>query len=202
MQQLPPDFYLQSNVTAVAQQLLGKLLVHRCKKEVLAGRIVETEAYAGIEDRASHAWGGRRTKRTEIMYARGGTAYVYKCYGMHALFNVITNEVDIPDAVLIRAVEPLGAFGIKKRKGTRLPGSGPALVTQILQLNMEHNGATLLQQTVFIADDGYQPAEVAVSRRIGVDYAGAAAQWLYRFFIPKHPHITPHPINKEGILLL
>lgn len=202
MQQLGLDFYLQNDVASVARQLLGKVLVHHSKSKTWAGRIVETEAYAGIPDRASHAWQGRHTKRTAILYAQGGIAYVYKCYGLHQLFNVVTNRQGIPDAVLIRAVEPLGNLQTEKPARERLPGSGPALVTQLLQLGMEHNGTSLLQQTVYIADDGFEPGQIAVSRRIGIDYAGAAAHWLYRFFIEKHTHITPHPINKEALLLL
>lgn len=202
MQQLGLDFYLQNDVAAVARQLLGKVLVHHRNGNELAARIVETEAYAGIPDRASHAWGGRHTKRTAIMYAQGGIAYVYKCYGLHQLFNIITNQQGIPDAVLIRAVEPLGNLQIEKPVRGRLPGSGPALVTQLLHLGMEHNGTSLLQQTIYIADDGFRPGQVAVSRRIGVDYAGAAARWLYRFLIHKHAYVTPHPVNQEAILLL
>ena len=202
MQQLTADFYLQSDVAVVAQQLLGKVLVHQYNNQLLAARIVETEAYAGIHDRASHAWGGRRTQRTQTMYAAGGTAYVYQCYGIHQLFNVVTNAEGVPDAVLIRAVAPLWEVPLQHKPGTRLPGSGPGLVTRLLQLNRQHNGMSLLQQSVYIADDGFRPTAIAVSRRIGVEYAGTAANWLYRFFLPEHPHVTPHPINKEAILLL
>src|SRR5438132_14057715 len=107
MQKLPPTFYQRADVLTIAKELLGKLLVTQFNGQVTSGRIVETEAYNGVIDRASHAFGGRRTKRTEVMYGNGGTAYVYFTYGMHHLFNVVTNKADVPHAVLIRAVEPI-----------------------------------------------------------------------------------------------
>ena len=107
MKKLPLSFYLRPDVVEVAKNLLGKIVVTKFSGVVTMARILETEAYNGIHDKASHAYGGRRTARTEIMYADGGVAYVYLCYGIHHLFNVVTNVADIPHAVLIRAIEPL-----------------------------------------------------------------------------------------------
>jgi hypothetical protein len=107
---LPVSFYRQKNVCTIAKALIGKVLVSSFNRIITAGRIVETEAYNGAIDRASHAWGGRRTNRTEIMYANGGLAYVYLCYGIHHLFNVVTNVADVPHAVLIRGIEPLVGY--------------------------------------------------------------------------------------------
>src|SRR5688572_7863163 len=101
---LKRDFYTREDVVLVAKELLGKVLCTKWNGKTTSGIITETEAYEGITDRASHAYRGRRTERTEIMYSEGGTAYVYLCYGMHHLFNVVTNKKDIPHAVLIRAV--------------------------------------------------------------------------------------------------
>jgi len=106
MKVLPDLFYQRDDVVLIAKELLGKTLFTKFSGEVTSGIIVETEAYAGITDKASHAFGGRRTDRTEVMYAEGGTAYVYLCYGVHSLFNVVTGRKEIPDAVLIRAIKP------------------------------------------------------------------------------------------------
>src|SRR5580765_1546627 len=107
MPKLPRSFYTRENVLQIAKELMGKFLVTQINVLVTSGMITETEAYAGEIDKASHAYGGRRTNRTEIMYAKGGTAYVYLCYGIHHLFNVVTNKKDHPHAILIRAVEPI-----------------------------------------------------------------------------------------------
>lgn len=107
MKKLGIEFYAQKNVVAIASALIGKVLVTKFDGVITSGRIVETEAYIGHTDRASHSFGGRRTPRNEHMYAEAGTAYVYICYGMHHLFNVVTNKKNIPDAVLIRALEPM-----------------------------------------------------------------------------------------------
>ncbi len=199
MQKLGADFYLRAEVELIAIELLGKILVMSTGRQKRLARIVETEAYAGVIDAASHAYKNKRTPRTETMYMNGGTAYVYLCYGMHYLFNVVTNEKDIPHAVLIRAVEPLFPIPDTTKKSKRLPGSGPALVTQLLGINNSHNGISVLDKEIYIADDGYVPTSIAVSPRIGVDYAGNAAKWLYRFFIDEHPHVSPHVYNNKAI---
>jgi DNA-3-methyladenine glycosylase len=202
MQKLGADFYLRDEVELIAKELLGKVLVIQSGKQKFPARIVETEAYAGAVDAASHAFKNKRTQRTENMFMQGGSTYVYLCYGMHYLFNVVTNQKDIPHAILIRAVEPLFDVSHQLKKGKRLPGSGPALVTKLLGINLSHNGISLIHNELFIADDGYVPASIAVSPRIGVDYAGNAAKWLYRFFIDGHPHVSPHVYNNNAVKII
>src|SRR5580698_4131143 len=120
MKKLPRDFYERPDVTRIARDLIGKVLVSRIGGHPTSGRIVETEAYEGVSDRASHAYGGRRTSRTEVMFGRGGTAYVYLCYGIHYLFNVVTHGKDTPHAVLVRGIEPLkGIPEMLRRTGKR-----------------------------------------------------------------------------------
>ena len=121
MSKLSADFYQRDDVLLISHELLGKVLCTNFHGKLTSGIIVETEAYAGITDKASHAYGGRRTKRTKTMYASGGTAYVYLCYGIHHLFNIVTNKENIPHAVLIRAIQPRVGIDIilqrrKKRK--------------------------------------------------------------------------------------
>ena len=191
-------FYNQSNVLSIASQLLGKVIVKKDEHNILMARIVETEAYEGITDPASHAFQNKHTIRTSTMYKAGGTAYVYLCYGMHRLFNIVTNKKGIPHAVLVRAVEPLNVdisiSNISKRK----PGSGPALVSQCLGIEMHHNGISLIGDDFFVADDGYKVNSISVSPRIGVDYAGDAALWPYRFFITGHAYVSPHKLNRKA----
>ena len=119
---LPNDFYLQTDVVALARELLGKVLVTHFDRKKTCGIITETEAYNGVVDRASHAYNGRRTARNEHMYNQGGTSYVYICYGMHHLFNVVTNSKDIPHAILIRAIKPLEGIEtmLARRNKTKL----------------------------------------------------------------------------------
>lgn len=132
MRRLGARFYTHTDVVYVAKALIGKVLVTNINNIITAGRIVETEAYNGVVDKASHAYGGRRTNRTEIMYSPGGVAYVYLCYGIHYLFNIVTNKADVPHAVLVRAVEPVtGMADMLLRTGkqkliTPLP-AGPAM---------------------------------------------------------------------------
>lgn len=202
MQKLQTDFYRREDVAQIARELIGKLIFCRWDNKNLVARIVETEAYAGAVDAASHAYGNKRTKRTEVMFAAGGTAYVYLCYGMHSMFNVVTNTEGTPDAVLIRGVEPLEGF-INLKAGTgRKHGAGPAMVTRLMRITLAHNGSSLLGPSLYLADEQSTQLPVAVSPRIGVAYAGTAAEWLYRFFVPGHPHVTPHPLNKKSIALL
>ena len=128
--------------------------------------------------------------------------YLYQLIVFHYLLNVVTNQKDVPHAVLIRAVEPLFQGPIPLKKNKRLPGSGPALVTKLLGIDKSHNGASLLMNDLYIADDGYLPASIAVSPRIGVDYAGNATKWLYRFFIDQHPHVSPHIYNSKAVKII
>jgi DNA-3-methyladenine glycosylase len=200
MQKLPLSFYRRDDVLQVSRDLLGKLLVTKWQDVTTSGRIVECEAYAGEIDRASHAAGGRRTNRTEIMYAHGGVAYVYLCYGIHHLFNVVTNYKNVPHAILIRALEPLeGIDEMLMRTGKKHLDNtltkGPGNVSKALGINTAHTGTSLLSRKLFIADDGFifNKNEIGISPRIGVAYAGAHAAWDYRFYIKKNSFVSGKP---------
>ncbi len=194
---LPIEFYRQKNVCTVAKALIGKILVSSFNNLVTSGRIVETEAYNGAVDKASHAWGGRRTNRTEIMYAAGGVSYVYLCYGIHHLCNVVTNVEDIPHAVLIRALEPVtGIDHMLQRTGKlKLDNTltrGPGNVSKAMGIYTQHTGLSLLGNELFIVDDGFKirPSEIAATQRIGVDYAGKDALLPYRFILKNNPYVS------------
>jgi len=197
MEKLPASFYHRTNVVTIAKELLGKLLVTTFNGEVTAGRIVETEAYNGIVDKASHSYGGRRTNRTETMYTAGGIAYVYLCYGIHHLFNVVTNVQDTPHAILIRAIEPVKGLDImlrrmKKGKADYSIGRGPGNVSKALGISVVHTRLSLLQNEIYIADDGtvIKPSQIATGPRIGVDYAAEDALLPYRFYVKGNPYVS------------
>jgi len=141
-----------------------------------------------VEDRASHAHGGRRTARTEVMYARGGTAYVYLCYGIHHLFNVVTNARDTPHAVLVRAAVPREGVDVMSARLGRAAGpwlKGPGVVSKALGIRTAHTGSDLLKGPITLEDHGIvvPSAVVRTGPRIGVDYAGEDAHRPYRFHI-------------------
>lgn len=197
MKKLPLDFYRGKNVLAIAKNLLGKLLVTKWDGLETSGRIVEVEAYKGVSDKASHAYGGRRTVRTQIMYAGGGVAYIYLCYGIHHLVNVVTNERDIPHAVLIRALEPVkGIDTMLKRTGKKKADytltRGPGNVSKALGLHFSKSGWLLRSNEFFIAEDSFVfPRHlIASSPRIGVEYAGEDAKLPYRFYIKGNPFVS------------
>jgi DNA-3-methyladenine glycosylase len=200
MKKLPQEFYQRQNVLEIAKDLLGKILVTQWEGRVTSGRIVEVEAYAGIHDKASHASGGRRTERNRVMYAKGGLAYIYLCYGIHHLFNVVTNGEDTPHAILIRALEPLGGIEtMLMRTGKKVPDNtmtrGPGNLSKALNLHVSQSGTSLCCGELFIADDGfvYNPKLIASSRRIGVDYAGSDALLPYRFYVKGNPNVSGKP---------
>ncbi len=185
-QKLQRDFYLHDDVVELSKVLLGKRLCVESQDGKAVGRIVETEAYDGLADGASHAYGGRRTPRTEIFYHRGGVAYVYLCYGIHSLFNIITGEEEVPHAVLIRAIEPLEGVNLmlKRRNQSRVKrntGGGPALVSQALGITLDDNGCNLTKSHIWIEDDGFTPDDITESPRVGIDYAGEDADLNWRF---------------------
>ena len=197
LKKLPVSFYRRDNVTMIAKELIGKILVTRWDGITTSGRIVECEAYAGVIDKASHAYGGRRTKRTEIIYAEGGVAYVYLCYGIHHLFNVVTHSGDTPHAVLLRSLEPLkGIPEMLKRTGKkRLDHTltrGPGNMARALGIVTAHTGMLLNGSRLYLADDGfrYKSSEIIASPRIGVDYAGADALLPYRFYVRGNPYVS------------
>lgn len=197
MKKLDLEFYGRPNVIRIAKELLGKVLTTTINGITTSGRIVETEAYNGVGDRASHAWAGRRTPRNEIMYVSSGTAYVYVCYGIHHLFNVVTNANEIPNCVLVRAVEPL--IGVEtmlrrcgKQKLDRTLTSGPGNVSRALGIQVLDSGEDLRGNKVFIADDGFhlQPKMIVAGARIGVESAGEHALLPYRFFVKGNIYVS------------
>ena len=187
---LTRDFYTREDVVLIANELLGKVLFTKMNGTITAGIITETEAYAGVNDRASHAYNNRRTARTEVIYAVGGTSYVYLCYGIHHLFNVVTNAENIPHAVLIRAIQPCkGVAAILRRRNKKKLDdkicNGPGTVSQALGITTSHTLKDLLGKSIWIEDQGIKVLEKDIIKnpRIGVDYAGADALLPYRFTV-------------------
>ncbi|MBS1621649.1 MAG: DNA-3-methyladenine glycosylase [Bacteroidetes bacterium] len=197
MRKIPASFYDRTDVLQIARELLGKILVTNWNSVITSGRIVECEAYNGVIDKASHAYKGRRTARNDVMYEKAGTAYVYICYGIHHLFNVVTNKKGIPHAILIRAVEPVeGISEMLKRRNKKKPDysitKGPGSLSVSLGITVRQNGISLQSDTIFIADDAFIPDKkiVGVSPRIGVEGSGEAAGYPYRFFIKGNPYVS------------
>ncbi len=191
------SFYDRPDVVEIARDLLGKVLVTQLDDIRTSGRIVETEAYAGVGDRACHGFAGKRTARTEDLFADAGTAYVYICYGMHHLFNVVTNKKDIPHAVLIRALEPLeGIDYMLKRAGKPTADftltKGPGNLARAMGISKLHTGIHLLSDEIFIEDDGFRYPEenIVVTKRIGVESAREDALLPYRFIVKGNPYVS------------
>jgi DNA-3-methyladenine glycosylase len=190
------DFYTRSDVVSIARELLGKMLITQFDGKRSSGIITETEAYEGITDRASHAYLGRRSKRTEIMYRVGGTAYVYLCYGVHSLFNIVTNVENIPHAILIRGIIPVDGIDhmldrTGKKELSKDLSNGPGKLTKALGIHYIHTGLDLTfkpgknsDSGIWLEDNGFwvNKNEIRVTPRVGVDYAGEDASLPYRFF--------------------
>ncbi len=197
MKKLPLSFYRRDNVVEIARLLIGKYVFSNIGNRLCGGIITETEAYAGITDRASHAYNSRRTKRTQTMYLPGGISYVYFSYGMHHLFNVVTAGKEVPHAVLIRGIIPTEGIEIQqiRRKMAATEKqltNGPAKVCQALGISLQHNAVSLLGNILWIADNGFVPnqEQIMASPRIGVNYAGEDAKLPYRFIL-HHPDYFP-----------
>jgi DNA-3-methyladenine glycosylase len=187
---LPREFYLREDVTVVARELIGKVIYTKIDGVLTGGLITETEAYAGIGDRASHAFGNRRTNRTGVMYGNGGHAYVYLCYGIHALFNVVSNRPGIPHAILVRGIFPVtGVETVLQRAGKPKNDyryfNGPGKVTRALAISVADTGTDLSGDRIWVEDNGITiPAsKIESGRRIGIDYAGEDAALPYRFHL-------------------
>ena len=199
---IPKRFYQRDDVVLISKELIGKILVTLFEGKLTAGRIVETEAYNGIDDKASHAWNNRRTNRTEVMYANGGVAYVYLCYGIHHLFNVVTNIRDIPNAILIRAIEPLAGVDVMLQRTGKLKAGidltrGPGNVSKALGIHTSHTGSNLNDDTLYIAEDDftYNDDFIIATPRIGVDYAGEDAFLPYRFIVKNNLYVSGKKTN-------
>ena len=193
---LPREFYTRSNVLTVARDLLGKLLVVPADDgQRVAGMIVEVEAYRGPDDRASHAYGGRRTKRTETMYQEGGIAYVYFVYGMYYQFNVVSNVADVPHAILVRALEPVEGLDVMRARRHSHPDhnltNGPGKLCVAMGIDRQLDKADLLGDRVWL--EGFrkvQPSQIAKGPRIGIDYAEEWIDKPWRFWISDNTYVS------------
>ena len=192
---LDPDFFAGERDTRdLAKALLGKILVHG----ETAGRIVETEAYLGFSDRACHAWGGKRSPRLEPLYGPPGHAYIYLIYGMYHCLNVVTKPAGQPECVLIRALEPLTGLVLMASRGGRLKPeqlcAGPGRLCRALGLDRSLSGVNLLAGDFFLAEGEDIPeSRIAVTPRIGVDYAGEDKDRPWRFCVKDSPFVSKAP---------
>ena len=184
---LTDSFYRRTNVVKIARELLGKVLFTNVNGIITAGMIVETEAYSWKE-KGCHAYGSKRTNRNAVMFEKGGHTYVYLCYGMHNLFNIVTNETNIPEAVLIRAIQPVhGIDEMMIRRGNLKNEfhltSGPGKLTKALGIDRKLNGKFLMGNEVWVEDAGnpVSSRDIVKGPRIGVDYAGEDARLPWRF---------------------
>lgn len=195
---LPRKFYIGPDVVQIARSLIGKHLCTNIGGQYSSGIISETEAYAGITDRASHAFGNRQTERTTVMFRIGGTGYIYLCYGVHSLFNVVTNREGIPHAVLVRGIIPDEGLPLMlertgKQKITKDFGSGPGKVSKALGIHFSMTGIDLTRGTgkgedlIWLEDRGFpvRDSSVLITPRIGVEYSGVDAKLPYRFVLGK-----------------
>jgi DNA-3-methyladenine glycosylase len=189
-------FYLGEDVVRIARELLGKVLFTRVNGKETAGIIVETEAYRGATDRASHAYPNRKTNRNSIMFDDGGKAYVYLIYGMYYLFNIVTNKANHADAILIRALEPVKGIETmmerRNKKSMSRITSGPGLLSQALGIDLNFYGADLTGNRIWLEypeNDRINP-EAVQTRRIGVEYAGKDAELPWRFYIANNPWVS------------
>lgn len=190
---LSRDYYINDDVVFLSQDLLGKFLYTDFDGVLTGGMIVETEAYRGPDDRASHAYGFRRTPRNEVMYDQGGVCYIYRCYGIHSLFNVVTNQAEIPHAILIRAIQPEEGqeWMLKRRKKQKVERSltaGPGSMSQALGIDTKFNGMLLNDSNIWIEDRGVKinPEAILAGPRVGIDYAGSDALLPWRFRIKEN----------------
>lgn len=185
---LQRDFFLRDDVVSVAHDLIGKVIYTEIDNQLTAGIITETEAYAGAIDKASHAYNNNRTNRTEVMFGQGGFSYVYLCYGVHHLFNFVTNKKGIPHAVLLRGIKPLQGLEImEQRTGKKSShkgfSDGPGKLSRALGINMNHNKLDLIKSNIWVEDKEIKinKKNIVVGPRIGVQYADEDAKLPYRF---------------------
>ena len=194
---LPQSFYLGTDVVAISRDLLGKYLFTCINGELTGGFIVETEAYNGAVDKASHAYGNRRTKRTEVMFHQGGIAYIYLCYGIHEMLNIVTSTEGHAQAILIRAIEPtegLETILLRRNMETVKPNitAGPGSVAKALGIDRNLNGISLQSDSLWIEDRGlkFTDDQIAAVSRIGVAYAGEDALLPYRFYVKGNKFVS------------
>ena len=197
MPKLNKEFYERSNVLLISRELLGKVLCTNYNGKLTSGIIVETEAYAGTIDKASHAYNDKKTNRTKIMYDSGGIAYIYLCYGIHHLFNVITNSKNVPHAILIRAIEPINGIKTmltrrkKKNKDYTLT-SGPGSLTQALGITINDSGESLMSNLIWIENqENINANNIISSPRVGIQYAKDDISNPWRYRIKNNPWTSP-----------
>jgi len=190
MSKLPKSYYNNTDTLFLAEDLLGKVLYTQKDGMLTGGRIVETESYFGVMDKASHAFNGKRTSRTEPMYREGGVAYVYLCYGIHHLLNIVTSGAADPQCVLIRSIEPLVGIDVMALRRHVLPekpsfSNGPGSAAKALGIDASFNDALLTDDRIWIEDQGlkYNPAQIGKAARIGIAYAKEHAPLPLRFFV-------------------
>lgn len=198
---LNDNFYLE-NTETVARKLLGKILVHNINGNILKGKIVETEAYMGVTDKGAHSYGGRRTKRVEIMYGPPGRAYIYFIYGMYYCLNAVTQKEGIPEAVLIRALEPLEGHDImalnrfnkeyKDLTSTQITNltNGPGKLCMAMGIDKKLNGNMLSGDIFYIEEGNNDKFDIIKTKRIGIDYAEEAKDFLLRFYVKGSPFVS------------
>lgn len=200
MKVLTPDFYTMPTLE-LAQALLGKLLVHETEQGIVSGYIVETEAYMGPLDQAAHSFGGRKTKRTEVMFREPGHIYTYQMH-THTLINVVAEEVDAPHAILIRALEPVEGQDLMSRNRNKLPKkqwtNGPGKLTKSLGITMEHYGALWYEPPLYIAE-GREVDSISSGPRIGIDNSGEAVHYPYRFWETDNPYVSKYRAPKKTL---
>jgi len=194
---LPQSFYERKDVVKISKELLGKYLFTCIDGEITGGYIVETEAYNGVIDRASHAYGNRQTPRTQTMFGNGGVAYVYLCYGIHEMFNVVTSVDGQPHAILIRAIQPTDGLDIMQLRRNMLVvkptvTSGPGSVARALGISRNINAISLQSDTLWIEDRSltFPDEAIAAVPRVGVAYAGPDALLPYRFYVKGNPYVS------------
>jgi len=194
---IPQSFYLGTDVVVISKALLGKYLFTSINGIVSGGYIVEAEAYNGTVDKASHAYGNRRTPRTEVMFREGGIAYVYLCYGIHEMLNIVTSTEGHAQAILIRAIHPTDGIDLimERRKMEKLKSNitaGPGSVAKGLGIDRRLNGHSLQSDVLWLEDRGlsFSDDEIAAVPRIGVDYAGEDALLPYRFYVKGDPYVS------------
>lgn len=194
---LPESYYLDNDVVKLSRDLIGKYLFSRLDGVVTGGYIVETEAYNGVIDKASHAYGNRLTPRTQTMFMQGGVAYVYLCYGIHEMLNIVTSVEGQPHAILIRAINPTVGLDImqyRRNMAVIKPNitMGPGSVAKALGVSRKINGITLQSDTLWLEDRGlsFRDDEVAAVPRVGVDYAGDDALLPYRFYVKGNSYVS------------
>jgi DNA-3-methyladenine glycosylase len=191
---VPLSFFQRENVVQIARELVGLYLIQESEDGIVGGKIVETEAYCGAMDRACHAF-GKKTPRTEVMYGVGGTVYVYLCYGMYHLFNIVTNQPEFADAVLIRAIEPVWGMDVMRKRTGKGPeikkiASGPGLVGKAMNFHRNQTGLVLGDAIQVLKRRESVAPEVDARQRIGVEYAGEDSKLPWRFILKGNPFVS------------